>query len=170
LDKANEDSGTTAVYEPDYSLKETIGVSVPLESIFTPERIAAGNKVIEDRRNDFFTIAEGEIKKLSALISGVAKNSSSFFSDVAEIATSMKGEGEMFGYPLIQEICMHIIETCHTTRENSATQIPLIRDLAQALHYAVKNKIKDDGGIAGQTLLADLSRYRSTTKPLAKSK
>ncbi|MFA4993890.1 MAG: hypothetical protein WC521_01100 [Bdellovibrionales bacterium] len=149
-------------YEPDFALKKIIGVQVPLEDVFTPEKIAAGNRVIEISRESFFASAEEEIKKLSALVDAVASSEASV-PIVATIASNIKGEVEIYGYPLIRKICAHIMETCRD-EQNKAVRLALINDLTQALTYCIRNEIKDDGGKTGKALLADVSRFLTEEK------
>ena len=162
----SKDTAYVMAYRPDYSLKKSIGVEVPLSDIFTAEKIASGNRIIEIGRNCFFMEAKEEIKKLLAVISPDAEVTGALPA-VTIIAANLKGEVEMYGFSLIQKICSRMMETCNDMREKTDTKLAAIRNLTQALSFSVENKIRDDGGEAGKALLVDISshRYESKTNP-----
>ncbi len=164
-----DDPGHTTAYEANFKLKKAIGENIPLDTIFTPEKIAAGDKAISDSRNQFFIVATAEIEKLLTLVNSESIDINKVLPEVARITASLKGEGEIHGFLLIQKICSHLLDTCQDQDDNSATKLGLIRDLLQAMHFAVKHEVKDDGGDTGRALLADMSHYREQKKTKTRS-
>ena len=165
---AKQSADYTVAYEPDLSLKKIIGEKVSLNEIFTPEKIAAGNKIIEESRNQFFVKAPEEIKKLSELSASTSADPLKTLTSISTIAANLKGEGEMYGFTFVQKVCTHIMETCRDEIKGKGadmkTSLALVLKLTQTLDYAVKHAIKDDGGEAGRAILADLSNWRTRKK------
>lgn len=152
----------TAV-EADRTLRKIIGEQTRLEDIFTKERIAAGQKTLDDARSIFFDRALGELAKLEEL---AKKNDTdpeqceSTFEDMAISAGNLRGHAEMFGFLLVATICNHISACCaFSANHTPAARIGLTGDLIRMLGIAIREKIADETGTVGRELRASLGKY-----------
>lgn len=152
----------TAV-EADPTLRNLIGKDTKLEEIFTRERIAAGQKTLDDARSAFFDRAHGDLARLEEL---AGKNATTpdqcemAFEDLAVSAGNLRGHAELFGFRLVAAICSHINSCCTpSATHTSATRIQLTGDLIRMLGIAIREKITDETGAVGRELRASLGRY-----------
>jgi len=145
--------------EPDRRLKKMIGENLNLNTIFTKEKIAECQQVINDARKDFFESVQPELKQFVELVETpeIPQNEDAFFERASQLATSIRGQSEMFGFVLITKICTHIHDFCEMEQWASAKRYLLISDLIKALQLAVDRKIADDGGVVGRELLSHLN-------------
>jgi hypothetical protein len=163
----HDDSNVIKAYEPDFALKKLIGKDVVLAEVFTPEKIQACQKLVDDASASFFTNAQGDLIKVEQAIHAFAKSKKGkdvFFEDVGHAISNLKGQAEMFGFSLITKICVQIIEWCKSTQDPVDIRFSLIKELFSALQLAIHHSITDDGGEIGKTLLSDMDKYRSRKK------
>jgi hypothetical protein len=157
----------TIAYEPDFALKKLIGKDVDLTDIFTPEKIEACKKLVEDARASFFVNAQSDLAKLEKAIRTFTKSSlkeEAFFEEISCTVRNIKGQVELFGFILINKICVQLIECCKSSSEPLSTRFSLTKELVKALKLAVHNSITDDGGETGKALLSDLQHYNAKKK------
>lgn len=162
---SNED---VVVYEPSYDLKDLLDEESGLAEIFTPERIEACQKLVADAGASFFTDVRGSFETLKLKFSQLIKSNgqnSVLFDEISLIANDIRGQAALFGYELISHITTQIIDCCKASQKTKTIHMSLAKELLSALQLVLDNKIVDDGGELGKSLMADLARFHAKQCP-----
>jgi chemotaxis protein histidine kinase CheA len=143
---SSEGSGVV-VRQGDKSLKEKIGKNVNMRSIFTPEKIAAGEAEIKKSKESF---AENLQKNLIVLedkskLDFANKDNIKAFS--AE-AFSLKGKAESLGYDMLAHITNSLCDYAEQHLDGSENARIIVRKHVQAIRVAanpaaIKSKAKN---------------------------
>ncbi|MGE3623042.1 MAG: hypothetical protein AB7H77_04095 [Bdellovibrionales bacterium] len=151
----------TLAYEPDRTMRELIGENIDLrQEIFTPERIAAGQKTVNDARAGFFEMAEKELAHLENIVStGATLDDEALFDSISRSALNVKGQAEMTGYRLVASIAAFIAAYCDTEDNSPQARRLIIADLVRLLGIAIHEKIADNNGAIAQKLSISLKKY-----------
>ena len=160
----SQNSAEAIAHEPDRIIRNLIGVNTRLEEIFTQERIAASQKVLDDARGSFFSHARGDLVRLEEL---ATKNTAApdkcepVFEEMISAAANLRGHAEIFGYGLVAAICGHIADLATPNGHSAAARIQLTGDLIRMLGIAIREKVTDDTGAVGRELKVSLGSLRS---------
>lgn len=136
------DMFVTAI-EPDRTLKKIIGENVDLKTVFTPAKIKACQKIIDDARNEFF---DNELPKIDYIRSFLRSNDDSSFQKIELIVNDMRSQAKIFGFPFIVLACSHIIAFCEDYTKKADTRRLIISKFVDLLYIALRNKVRDEGG------------------------
>lgn len=151
-------------YEPDQTLKELIGKSTIMADIFTKEKIAACQKLIEDAKKSFFDTAKPDMDMISTL--AMDKKSPEdyrgFCKQLFTPVTNIKSQANVFGFPLISSVCKYLLEYAEIGIANKLTlrDTFLIDKLIEALQRAFEQKIVDAGGAIEKELVSIVEQAR----------
>ncbi len=132
----------TAV-EADTSLKKIIGEEVDLNRLFSPEKISACQKIIDDARNEFF---QNELPKVEIIKKLMRDDETKIDYKVSEIVNDMRSQAKIFGFPFIVLACTHILSFYDDTAKPLGVKHKIISRFVEILHIAIKNKVRDEGG------------------------
>ena len=146
-------------YEPEKPLRKVIGTHTDLSRIFTKERIASCQNLINEAQKSFFDDIQGELSKMERVIADAAHSAdmgAEQFEAISRYAHNICGHARLFNFTLITKLCEHLVENCENQSRRASTRLPLVAHLIQALHLAIKNKIINDGGAVGLEILARL--------------
>ncbi len=160
------DNVTYAHYEPEPALRTLIGKFIHLSDIFTQEKIDACQKLIDDAKALFFEISLPDIAIITNdLIKG--KSSSNNRQEICKIlfqpVSNIKGQAEIFGFPLIARICNYLIEYCeesYHSQNMTMKDIFIITKLEEALLRAFHQKIVDSDGAMEKELVSIIEQAR----------
>ncbi len=159
------DDNIVHAYAPDQSLRELIGKSTALTDIFTQEKIAACQKLVDDAKGSFFDTVQPDIDIISNLAADKA-----FADDYQELCkrlfqpvSNIKGQADAFGFSLIARVCKYLIEYCDSSpsaKRMTAKDIFIITKLVEALRTAFQERIMDAGGAMERELVSIIELVR----------
>lgn len=158
----NNDEESVRILPPDYSIKEKIGKNVNLSEIFTPERIAAAQKTIDDTQAEFVDWAYKDLVELEHAYRAVAANpeaaSPSRIEKIRKIAFSLKCQSGTFGYPLGSEVARSLYKYTTTHGSYNSQNIVVLRKHIDALQVILQQNIQGQGGDMGDELMGSLEK------------
>lgn len=160
LNDDNNDS--VRVLPPSFSIKEKIGMNVNLSEIFTPERIAAAQNIIDETQAEFVDWATKDLVDLEHAYRHIAKDTAgtpaSRVEKVRKIAFSLKCQSGTFGYPLGSDVAKSLYR--YTTEHGKFTNDNLIvlRKHIDALQVIFQQNIQGEGGAMGDELMDSLEK------------
>lgn len=158
----SEDS--VRILPPSYALKEKIGMGVNLQEIFTPERIAAAQKAIDDTQAEFVDWATKDLVELEHAYRGMAADLGSAperIEKIRKIAFSLKSQSGTFGYPLGSEVAKSLYKFLGEKRKYNADNIIVVRKHIDALQVILQQNIQGEGGVMGNELMDNLKKLVS---------
>jgi hypothetical protein len=155
----SDETNVTYAYMPDPSLKELIGKCTLLADIFTSEKIAACQKLINDARNSFFNsaVADMHVIKSASQKHHSVGDYKSLCRILYQPVCNIKGQAEAFGFSMIGRVCKYLIEYCegkHFGNGTVAKDMFIMTKLVEALERAFEEKIVDSGGAIERELIA----------------
>jgi len=151
-------------YEADQSLRKMVGKTTVLTDIFTKDKIAASQKLIDEAKDSFFDRAKPDMDAISELVKdkAAAENYQELCRHLFQPVCNIKSQADIFGFPLISCVCKYLIEYSEASAKKAMTakDIFLIGKLVEALQRAFKNKIVDAGGAIEKELVSLVEQAR----------
>lgn len=139
--------------------KVGIGPKDPVPTL-PPEVLAAAEAEIQSRAGDYATWIAGEVEDLVRSVDQLAADGPAVPELVARInrsAHEMRGQGGIFGYPLITHIAKSLYgATQGTVSEVTGKERLLFKAHVDAIKAVMNGRISGDGGETGKQLLASL--------------
>jgi hypothetical protein len=157
----SDDEESVRILPPSYRLKEKIGMDVKMSEIFTPERIAAAQKAIDDTQSEFVGWAQKDLVELEHAYRTMEKDPSSVESrseKVRKIAFSLKCQAGTFGYPLGSEVAKSLFRYTVDHAPYSKESLIVLRKHIDALMVIFQQNIQGEGGKMGEELLGSLDK------------
>lgn len=159
------EDNVTYAYEPDRSLQELIGKSTKLMDIFTKERIANCQKMVDEAKNSFFDTSQSDIRIIEAATvnSLTQENYGAVCQQILIPVLNIHGQARIFSFSLIASICEALIEYCeasdasHNVRKKD---IYIVTKLIEALNRAISERILDPSGILERELVSLVKQAR----------
>lgn len=143
-------------YEPNCELRNVVGEDFRLADIVTEEKIAACEALLEKAAADFFVDAAPDLDILCAMAKkGWPGND---FDSLLTHTYNIKSHAKVLGFTLITDVCMHIVNTVHSTKLEEKKKHALLVQLIGTLQLTFVKQLRSDGGHFGQELRAQLSR------------
>lgn len=141
--------------------------------VFSEDVMAAAEAAIENRTGDYATwiggAVDGMIRNIERL-SGDPATVLPLLGDIHHEAHEMRGQGGIFGYPLVTMIAKSLYEaTTRPAAEISRQEQELFRAHADAIKAVMAGRIKGDGGAVGRQLLAGLDAAKRKYAKTAES-
>lgn len=156
------DDESVRILPPSYALKEKIGVNVNLNEIFTPERIAAAQKTIDDTQAEFVSWAAKDLMELEHAYRAIAENpeaaSDSRIDKVRKVAFSLKCQAGTFGYPLGSDVSKSLYRYTVDHGQYTSENIVVLRKHIDALHVILQQNVQGEGGAMGKELMSNLEK------------
>lgn len=146
-------------------LKDKIGVfalkDVP---ILDPDLIAAAEQQIQAMAGDYADWMRGSISKLETAVTRLenpSTSASAVLVEINRIAHEFRGQGGIFGYPLMTEFGKSLFEaTQDRTIAITPAVVKLIDAHVDSLKVVMQQRIKGDGGPVGRELLESLAQAK----------
>ncbi len=151
------DSDKPQLINPPNPLKMKVGVGGP--GAVTPDALERADAVIADLADDYLTWAEEDLTNLQAALAKLKATEGDNRAEVAaifQIAHDVKGQGGSFGYQLMTEIGHHLCRFLESLETANPAEIGVIGVHIDALRLVIANKMKGDGGAAGEALYKGL--------------
>ncbi len=142
---------------PPNPLKTKVGVGGP--GAVTPEALERAEAVITDLGDDYLKWVEDDLAKLQTVmisLKAAKGDNSGEVKAIFEIAHDVKGQGGSFGYQLMTEIGGHLCRFLEFIESANPAEIGVIEVHIDALRLVIANKMKGDGGKAGDSLYKGL--------------
>ncbi len=112
---------------------------------------------------DFTTWAQDYLKELSdlcteALESEVEDERGKFFQEINLLALELRGQGGIFGYPLISTFGKMLYDTTYEGCRVNDDAVGIVKTHIDTMRAVLREKIAGDGGEIGRELLASLQK------------
>ncbi len=162
------DPNAVYAYAPDYALRKLIG-PMPLSDIFTPEKIAACQKILDDAKASFFETSSADMEFIRVMLNGSDENHQQGFRQLFEPLANIKGQADVFGFPLISSLCKYLIEYTEEGAEQAvlaAKNQLIIQRLSEALQKAFDERVVDAGGALERELIDAVKHARLASSPV----
>jgi len=139
--------------------KAGIGPRDPVPSL--PDSVLeAAEAEIQSRAGDYATWIAGEVEEMARRIDRLGADSrhvAGLVADINRSAHEMRGQGGIFGYPLITQVAKSLYEaTAGGPKAVTPSEQLLFKAHADAIKAVMNGRISGDGGATGQQLLASL--------------
>lgn len=121
-----------------------------------PEVLAKAEEEIQSRAGDYATWIAGEVEEMSRNVERLPTEPV-LVAQVNRVAHEMRGQGGIFGYPLITHIAKSLYEATRGSFEKvSPNERLLFKAHVDAIRAVMHGRISGDGGVTGQQLIASL--------------
>lgn len=122
---------------------------------------------------DFHDWAADYLKRLMRLVSEAETSPElrrRVFRDINGLAHELRGQGGLFGYPLMTTLALSLYEATEPGCPETDDSVAIVKAHVDAMRVVVRDQIKGDGGAVGRALLdslrAAISRHsRDRTRP-----
>ncbi len=125
-----------------------------------PEVLAAADQEIQSRAGDYATWITAEVEEMGRRAERLATEPAGAPALLAQInrsAHEMRGQGGIFGYPLITHIAKSLYEaTLGDAAALTANGQRLVKAHVDAIKAVMNGRVSGDGGATGKQLLASL--------------
>lgn len=147
-DKAKQE---VVVRGADSRMQGIIGNTRSLGKVFTKEKIANCQKMVDTARDSFFDSAKDDMITIEKLSENKIKGETfkKFYEELFQPLSNIKGQADIFHFPLIADICKYLMS--YSQRSNSSKEITdkdlfIITQLVKALRHCFNEKITDKDG------------------------
>ena len=162
LTSLNDDENAVRILPADFSIKKKIGINVDLKQIFTPERIEAAQKTIDDTKSDFIKWAQKDLEDLEDAYSQLQKNLNGAqepeVEKIRKLAFSLKCQAGTFGFDLGSEVARSMNNYINTHPTYDATTVTVLRKHIDALQVIFEQNIQGMGDKMGSELMDNLTK------------
>ena len=118
----------------------------------SPEALAKAEASLSEMSEDYPDWVSKEIEQLAELqrrCVDTPEERKAFFTEIAETAHDMKGQGGTFGYPLITSFAESLYRFADVKGNMNDTDVELIKSHVDAMRAGIKGRISGDGGEIG---------------------
>ncbi len=131
--------------------------------MFDPDLIAAAEAKILEMEGDYTDWVQDSINEMDEAHRAMVEDpetSQQQMASIHRIALELRGQGGIFGYPLMTQFGKSLYETTAENVEPTPKLLDLIEAHIDLINVVVKQKIKGDGGELGRELLNNLSKAK----------
>jgi two-component system chemotaxis response regulator CheY len=153
---------TPRMIMPDYTLKQKIGMEVPVELITNPLTVAASEDEISKAQAEFMQAMLKDVETLEESYQALIKspdNTKKLVGNIKDAAFSIKSRAGIFGYIRATEVANQLYNFCrrYYDKDNKYHLIILEKHI-QTIVVIFSHKITGDGGAIGAELMRDLAK------------
>lgn len=159
--KSSSIESEVKILDPDFSLKKKIGEKVNIAEIFTPERIAEAQQVIDDTKAEFLKWAEKDLIDLEDAYRHFSNDQDAVFFEldrIRKIAFSIKCQAGTFSFELASEVAKSLYNYAMKHEKYSADQMQVLQKHVEALQAIFSKNIQGEGGPIGVELKGSLQK------------
>ena len=148
------------IFEPDFRLKEKIGLECSITELVQPQFIKNAQKVIQDSKRDFIVYLKNDVLELQKCLKILKQTPSDaeVFDHFMQLTLQIKSRGGTFGYSLASEVSRKLFVFCEEDYRANPEHILVINKYADGLSAVVMQGIEGDGGPIGRELLSSLDK------------
>ncbi|MCI5048999.1 MAG: hypothetical protein MRY32_01515 [Rickettsiales bacterium] len=147
-------------FEADDSVSRTIGKHVSLkEKVFTPEKIAECQQLINDAMSNFFEENASMLTTMVAQCDELKAQKVDAADGLKTITTSaftLKSQADSLSFKLVSDVSGSLSDYCHRRQEYNENVDLVIRKHIDTLKVAFANQLEGDGGEVGAKLFKAL--------------
>lgn len=137
-------------------LKKKIGDAAALRSIFSPERVRAGQKVIEDTKDHYFDNLEETLAVFQAASAGDMEPQR-----IYDATKSLKAQAEGLGFTFLMEVSNSLYKFLQKKMEASSVSFDkddnvVVQKHSEAIVAALENRERGKGGMVESSVLSSL--------------
>ncbi|MEQ8601764.1 MAG: response regulator [Marivibrio sp.] len=143
--------------------KLATGETGPETAAFDPAVLEAAEAKIQEMEGDYADWVAKTLEELTQAHNRCLEdmdNAAVPLSEVHRIAHELRGQGGIFGYPLMTQFGKSLYEQTHDEVEVTPALIELVKAHIDLLRVVTKQKIKGDGGETGKQLMTSLSQAK----------
>lgn len=151
------ESNKPQLLHPPNPLKLKVGTGGP--GAVTPEALDRAEAVIADLADDYLHWVEEDLAKLQAALENLKAatgDNSAEVEAIFQIVHDIKGQGGSFGYQMMTQIGDHLCRFLESLESAKPAEIDVIELHVSALRLVITEKMKGDGGAAGNSLYKGL--------------
>lgn len=152
------------ILPPDFSIKEKIGRDVDISKVFSPERVQAAQKSIDDTKHEFVQWVQDDLNELEKAYAELATQNIETQPDAmhntCKIVFSLKCQGGTFGYDLASKVADSLYRYLMKHKNEPVTPevLTVTRKHIDALQVIFQQNMVGEGNAVGKELLDNLSR------------
>jgi len=143
--------------------KLTTGFTDSDSSAFDDSLIAAIEEKISEMEGDYADWVSESIQEMNAAHKGMIEDPSAseqHMTTINRVALELRGQGGIFGYPLMTQFGKSLYETTMTGTKPEPKLLELIEAHINLIKVVMNQKIKGDGGTVGRDLLNSLAKAK----------
>lgn len=143
--------------------KLSTGEGGPDEPAFDPALLEAAETKIQDMEGDYSDWVAETLDILTQEQNRAIEdmeNAAIHISEIRRIAHELRGQGGIFGYPLMTQFGKSLYEQTHEDMEITVPLLELVKAHIDLIKVVTKQKIKGDGGETGKQLMTSLSEAK----------
>lgn len=152
---SNEDAIDKGIrfYSPPRFLRAKTGGDIS----FDANRIANIQKELDSWNDDFVTWTLDYIDKLKRVLVAARRKEPasrrSEFERINQIAHELRGQGGIFGYPLVSAVAKSLFELTKDTLDRSEECLRLVQNHIETLQIVLRDEVRGDGGSIGLEII-----------------
>jgi CheY-like chemotaxis protein len=152
--------------------KLATGESGPETAAFDPALLEAAESKIQDMEGDYADWVADTLEHLTQEQNRAIEdmdNAAEHIAEIRRIAHELRGQGGIFGYPLMTQFGKSLFEQTHEDIEVTPQLLELVKAHIDLIKVVTKEKIKGDGGETGKQLMTSLNeakkKFANAKKP-----
>lgn len=136
-------------YTPPRQLRAKTGGDIGID----PARVARIQNDLDSWNEEFINWTVEFIKRLRVLLAKAQREEPASrrakFSRINQIAHELRGQGGIFGYPLVSSVAKSLFELTKDTLDRSDDCLILVRNHIETLQAVLRDEVRGDGGTVG---------------------
>ena len=135
----------------------------PNEPMFDPDLLDEAEEKIVNMETDYSDWVGDSVKSLTQELASATENPNTappHLKNINEIALEIRGQGSMFGYPLMTEFGKSLYEFTVTGHKVTPQLLELVKAHIDLINVVIQGKMKGDGGKVGADLLTSLDQAK----------
>ncbi|MFO0389364.1 MAG: hypothetical protein ACK502_06565 [Alphaproteobacteria bacterium] len=168
MNTPNDAPRVTYAYEADHSLRKLIGRSTVLAEVFSADRIASCQNVLDEAKTSFFETSLSDMHQISTLLLDKTADIAQYQQRCQQALSplhNIQSQAEIFGFSLIARICQYLREYCErsVSKQFTGREMYIVMRLVEALNRAFQQRISDSSGQLETELTSVISKTHAAT-------
>jgi len=144
--------------------KLSMGMSTdPNEPAFSPDLLTQAEDMISNMETDYADWVADSVKTLRDALNRAIEDpegAEEHLARIHEIALELRGQGSMFGYPLMTQFGKSLYEFSHRDMTVTPQLLDLIKAHTDLINVVIHQRMKGDGGAVGKDLMNSLDEAK----------
>jgi chemotaxis protein histidine kinase CheA len=152
---------------PPNRLRQKIGHAANVRDLLKEEVIAEGQKLIDEKQEDFLKWAQEDVDRLSETLAKIQRDPMTVqdLETIVKCAEHLRDRGGTFGYDLISEMAKSLVNYCGIITSPSDNHAIVVSKHIESLTIVIMKRIKADGGQIGAELMKSLTELTKKYAP-----